>query len=551
MKRELNSAEFQQLVTRWLDGQASAAEAELLFSAIHSSAAHALAFARAARFEHLLVQTFTAAERETSYLGAAEKSTQRYYRQLLIKRSFQVAAAVALCGWLGWLLWPPPEQPPAVTTVMPVPAQPVRQRLLPTTVVMSRSQAKPTPAKPYRKQLDDFFLTALSFDDLPLVAAIQELKAMAKELNMDHDALFEQIQIRLPAEAAQRRITLRCGAISFLKAVHTVASLAHCEVQLEGQLISLQAHPLPTSPIQKEEEIDRLLAGDKAQEPTLLAERRKEMLGDAQSLGMKEKTNAQGHTELEGTAEQFAALDQLTQSRDQIRAMPPVSLMAMLQPGTNEQKERLLTQQETATLRRETHSWLPLTLRPTADDAGLQEVLAQPKEKEPDLLFSVRPAGDGHIAVTFTGDTISHSEDLKGHFTDAVLQPGQAVVVPINQGFPSVMDTANRRPWTPPSNPIQSPPSVAAIPTAVPPTTTLVPASPAAVPATITLFAASPAAASSTTNLSEAVSDVIFTRGASLSFHTGVLSLSVGDSGQLTFLAHETTSGTSTTNAGN
>ena len=439
MTPEPDSPEIHSLATRWLDGVASAAEAGRLFAAVHESAACAAAFAQIARFEHLLEITYQETRRETAYLGAAQTAGRRQEFRSRITLSLKVAAGLALCGWLGWQLWPEETAGPVENLAVVEPkVAPVKPR--PRTVVMRRHETAPTPQRserPFVTRLDDFFLTSLDFQDQPLGTVIEDMKRQARELNLDRDALFDRLSISLPAEAAQRRVSLHCGAISFLKAMRTLASLAHCDVSIEAQHIAFSTRALPTRSDEQNQTPDRLLADNRGVPQYLAGERFAEMLVDAVGLGIRQKINLRGQTELIGTAAQFAALDELTQARDQIRVMPPLPLRVYVRQNNSPEGDRVLDKQEADRVRLELSGQpsAPVMLRPSSDDAPLQKVVeqAQRAKAPPSVVLSSRPAGDGYVALTFTGGPTealpnTSSSTLPSRLTDAVLTPGQALV---------------------------------------------------------------------------------------------------------------------------
>jgi hypothetical protein len=286
-------------------------------------------------------------------------------------------------------------------------------------------------------RLDDFFLTSLDINDQPLGMVIEEMKRQARELNLDRDALFDRLQNSLPAEAAQRRVSLRCGAISFLKAMRTLASLAHCDVSIEAKHIALSARALPTRKDEQAQAPARLLADSRGVPQSMAIERMAEMMVDAAGLGMQQKLNARGQTELIGTAAQFAALDELTQARDQIRVMPPLPLRVYVRQNNSPGGDRVLDKQEAERVRLELSGQpsAPVMLRPSSDDAPLQKVVEQSQQSQapPSIVLSSRPAGDGYVALTFTGGPTealpnNNSSTSPSRLTDAVLTPGQALV---------------------------------------------------------------------------------------------------------------------------
>jgi hypothetical protein len=439
MTVEPDSPEFHRLATRWLDGVASAAEAERLFAVIHASPACAAAFAQIARFEHLLEITYQETRRETAYLGAAQTASRRQEFRSRVNLGLKVAAGLALCGWLGWQLWPEETAGPLENLAVVEPkVAPVKPK--PRTVVMRHHESAHMvrrAERPFIVRLDDFFLTSLDINDQPLGAVIEDMKRQARELNLDRDALFDRLSISLPTEAAQRRVSLRCGAISFLKAMRTLASLAHCDVSIEAKHIALSARALPTRKDEEAQSPDRLLANSRGVPQSLGIERLAEMMVDAAGLGMQQKLNARGQTELIGTAAQFAALDELTQARDQIRVMPPLPLRVYVRQNNSPGGDRVLDKQEAGRVRLELSGQpsAPVMLRPSSDDAPLQKVVEQSQQSQapPSIVLSSRPAGDGYVALTFTGGPTealpnNNSSTSPSRLTDAVLTPGQALV---------------------------------------------------------------------------------------------------------------------------
>lgn len=409
-----DSPEFARLATRWLDGLASADEASRLFAAVRGDLACARAFADMARFELLLEQTSQQVDQERAVAAIAVGESRKYKQRRFIRRCAQIAAVFAL---LGVIVWQWPQEAPVVAQAKsptphvqePVlPAPPVR-RLLPTTVVMSgAARHATTEPKALSQTIDDFFLSGLSFDKLPLREAIRLLREQLHALNFNRRAELDQLLVSVPAEASEREVSFHAGAISFLKALQAIASLADCDVVVGTQGIALSTRKLtPQDKAFESRNIDSLLAAHQGANLDVAA-LRAGLLADARALGMQTDDDAT----FSGTKAQFEALQLMLASRAQINALPNLQLLAFPRTsGSGKQDEgRVLTQDEAsqmqAAARQQGISVQSIAIKPSTDDLT-PEQLATFQPGEPSLIFTVQPVGDGPWKLTIIPNTKS------------------------------------------------------------------------------------------------------------------------------------------------
>ncbi|MDB6117340.1 MAG: hypothetical protein JWO08_1121 [Verrucomicrobiaceae bacterium] len=341
-----HSPEFARLATRWLEGTATAAEAKLLFESVQADKACAKEFADQARFELLLQDTLRERLREQGIAAGAREKAATYHRRATVRRALAVAAMIAFTGYLLWLVLPSDHSQPVPETVqvpqvMPFP----RSHPMPgnTMVLMAREDpAKPaadTPPDPLQKQLDQFFLTGIDLDKVPLSRALKQLEDQLRELNFANKAELAALHVQLPPGAGAQPVTFHSGSISFLKAVRALAALAGYDVNADDTSVSLLARGNGNPMQQESRTLDTLLTKLGAtSDPN--RNRLRELFNDARSLGLQldSSLDANGNIlGLQATPGQFEALALMAESRDQIRSMPPMRFYmraSRSQPGT-------------------------------------------------------------------------------------------------------------------------------------------------------------------------------------------------------------------------
>jgi len=434
MLPDAHSPEFARLATRWLDGVASADEAARFWRCVGESPECARVFAEMARFELLLESTSAEIAREALVAVAASEKNHTHRRRALVTQSLKIAAVVTFLGAVIWALWPEGNESPVAVVPPPAPASAKGQRIvthdrvLLTPSLPVSPPATPAvataPAKPLPKHLDEFFLTSVSFDKLPLREAIQQMEAQLRALNFARSASLDRLRVTLPAEATGREVTFHSGAISFLKAVRAVAALAGCDVTVSDVGVALNSRIDGNRPAEQQRTTQSLLAADGIGLHTDLSE----LIEDARALGMIAGDDATG---ISGTEAQFEALAQLAEARRQIRMMPEFQLLAYLVPANPNDQSRVLTPEEAKAQAAKAGSGVPITLKPTMTAPA-------PKAGEgPDLILSAVPAGDGGRQIRVEERPRSQADPVPMPLlisqalpTDALMPTGGAVSLP-------------------------------------------------------------------------------------------------------------------------
>lgn len=351
MPLEPHNPEFARLATRWLDGVATRDEAERLWEAILASKECAVQFAAHARFESLLEHTYQERARENVVTGAVSKATRRHHQRVVMK----MAAVLGILGLAVGMLWPRGESseivkaPVLPSTGKPEALQPVH-RPAPTLAMQPMRLLVPTSPgatdvkedKPLPVVLDEFFLTAVSLDRVPLREALQRLETQLRLLNYGQSALLAGLRATLPAGAANSEVTFHSGAISYLKAVRAIAALANCEVLVSDTGLALTSMVDSNRLKLQDRTLDSLLANDGRG----LHNDRGELLQDARALGMLKAGDLNTPSSLSGTQGQFEALAELADSRRQVRNLPDIGVLPFIYSMEPGEKARALTEKE-------------------------------------------------------------------------------------------------------------------------------------------------------------------------------------------------------------
>jgi hypothetical protein len=340
MKIDPHSAEFADLIDRWLDGTATTEEAARLWQAVGECPECARELAMASRFESLLEVTVKerAAEKVAPpipTLGTARNPVpSRPARRPSVwlqpeMRWIAAVAALVVTGFFTALFWPEAQPAkPAVAaheTVAPIPQPPVRRLPDQQNAVAQRNgspEAMPSqPEVPLVERLDRFFLTGVSLDKIPLGRAIGILQGQLREVNYEEKLALDQLRVLVPTDASQRQVTLHCGPIPFLKAVRAVAALAGCEVVVSEPQITITIQQSIYPQLAEKRVLSDMLAGRlnkngsaMVDDPTRLAALRQ----DATTLGV----TAQSDGTVAMTRGQWEALKMLTETRDYIGSLP-------------------------------------------------------------------------------------------------------------------------------------------------------------------------------------------------------------------------------------
>ncbi|MDZ4286595.1 MAG: hypothetical protein U0984_01475, partial [Prosthecobacter sp.] len=361
-----HSSEFAHLVTAWLDETATAEEAAQLWQAVAESPECALEFAAAARFESLLAETVQERAGEKTALrqvvaGQFKTPPQAKDRAPAARRwqmPLRAAAAIALLSSLAWLLWPAAEtpkmaeisspKPGTVPTVSHSPAAPVRRLPLVSPVA---ADAADTGGKSLPQRLDSFFLAGVALDQVPLREALGILQGQLQELNFLNAEALQKLRVTVPADAAGRRITFHSGSIAFLKAVRAVAALGGCEVTVDEPTLALILQRGIFPQVAERRDLRNILAGRVNADGTAAAsdpDRLAALMADASSLGIAlDPTRPLAEqASLPMTRGQWAALQLLTDTREQLSQFPMPNFQLYLTEGDPSEADKVIEEDQ-------------------------------------------------------------------------------------------------------------------------------------------------------------------------------------------------------------
>ena len=366
MKPDPHSAEFADLIGRWLDQTATAEEAERLWQAVGECPECAREFAMSARFEALLGAAVAERAAEKKLIPALpEVVTPTTLLQPVPPRrvtvwlqpefrSLMATAALVAISFLSVFFWPDaPEGGPVAAsheTVAPIPQPPLRRlkkQAEDGAQLGQRPQDQmPRPASdpvPLVHHLDRFFLTGVSLEKVPLSRAIGILQGQLREVNYEDKLMLDQLRVLVPTDAAQRRVTLHCGPIPFLKAVRAVAALAGCDVIVSEPQITITIQQSIYPQLAEKRVLSDMLAGRLTADGKPLVDdavRLAALSEDAATLGVA--LQADGTVAM--TRGQWEALKMLTETRDYIGTLPvPMYGIYAITKEDTEDKSRALT----------------------------------------------------------------------------------------------------------------------------------------------------------------------------------------------------------------
>jgi len=362
-----HSPEFARLVQHWLDETATPDEAALLWQRVAECPDCAREFAAAARFESLLAETVaTPAKALFTVLPGGKEAAAPVGVKLggskpaHVRHLLRAAAVLALLGWIAWLLRPAPQDSPQTARKTPAAKQilPQKRTLVgaataPSTPVPNVDKLPALPHIPLPERLERFFLTSVSFDQVPLSQALGLLQGQLQELNYLKTADLERLRVTVPAEAAGRRISFHSGPIVFLKAVRAIAALGGCEVSVDEPTLALILHREIFPQVPERRDVREILAGRVNADGSAADSdpaRISELMKDAASLGLAvtPETTAEMLAALLVTRGQWTALQVLTDAREQLRSYPaPIFQMYVEEVEENPpQEDRVLDAEE-------------------------------------------------------------------------------------------------------------------------------------------------------------------------------------------------------------
>lgn len=351
MKTPLDMREFVRLNQLWLDGRATAEEAVQHWQMVAEHAECARELAAAARFEALLEKKLSEAGEEmkaAGVLATASVSVRREeekrvttWRQV-VRPMAKVAAVIAVGGLFWWVLslegWDRSTEKGMavkrvrVPEVKPVVALPVEKKSEPKVVdtVVAAGTSEWT-AEALRTWLDGYFLRGVDLKWVPLKEALGRLQADMMAVNFMGADVVGRLRVTVSADAAGRRVTLKTGSISFLKAIEALAIQAGCEVEVGDLLLAVESKAQPFPQPTARHDLREVLAGRfdangvaEADRPELMAKVWEDAVAqgfvsaDAVGVGPVRLTQGQVDT-LKGLAEARGQVEQLPAQPYQLR----------------------------------------------------------------------------------------------------------------------------------------------------------------------------------------------------------------------------------------
>lgn len=363
MSANLHSSDFSRLTAAWLDGTATADEIEKLRGLIAMDPDCARRFAVAARFEPLPP---AGPEEHASIPGAIvldelpggqiHKASHHPQNSPAVpphsgaptpkpamwsRVSLHLAGLAAALALVAAFFWQSAAGPGAVGSN--VSAEPEAKRnaahsprnesqfrpgpsVAPVAPQFTDVNTAPPTEVPLRDRLDQFFLTGVSLNRVPLNQAVGMLQGQLRELNVLHAEVLDRLRITVPANAANRPVTFYSGSIAFLKAVQAVAALAGCDVISDETTLALVLNRETYPQVAERRDLRQLLkaalrpdGSDPADDPRRIAG----LVADAVALGLPldATQTLEAQTFVPVTRGQWAALAALVSGRDQLSQM--------------------------------------------------------------------------------------------------------------------------------------------------------------------------------------------------------------------------------------
>lgn len=410
----IDPQDFSRLLQRWQDGLCTVDEVDRFWQSVANNAACRREFAAASRFEGLLESAMKERAREKEvagfWVGVVEQTAQRpkqpVWQKSTVKRALGIAAVLAAGGLFWWLAnfetgSHSAQSAVAVKTPRELPARapaPSNPR--------QRSQVLPRPIPPtlattewdaaaLNEWLSGYYLSGCEVQDLPLREALMSLHVQMMHVNFFGTDIQSRLRLVVTPEAGKRRVTLKTGPISFLKAVETLAALAGCQVELGDRLLTVRAiaQPYPQKPLPHT--WSDVLAGKvdaegnpEAGQPEKIAL----VQADAIEQGIvPPEPSADGRAWL--TAAQVEALRRLAEARAQLAMQPQQKFQVRLAPKDSAQQERILTVEEVQQLQAQPAP--PGTQTVVTVQPGAPIRPADPSDNSPQWQLVALPIGEG------------------------------------------------------------------------------------------------------------------------------------------------------------
>lgn len=392
--------EFVRLNQLWLDGRATAEEAEQHWQMVAEHGECARELAAAARFEALLEKKLSEASEEMKAAVALATASVRRdeVRRVTNWRNgvgplAKMAALIAVGGLLWWVLgregWEsrPKQEVVAkrvrVSEVRPEVGLPgekeAQTEVVPGVVAAGANE---WTVESLRTWLDGYFLRGVDLKQVALKEALGRLQADMMAVNFMGAEVVGQLRVTVSADAAGRRVSLKTGAISFLKAIEALAMQAGCEVEVGDLLLAVESKAQPYPQPTARHDLREALAGRfdangvaEADRPDLMAK----VWEDAVAQGFV-AADAVGGGPVRLTQGQVDTLRGLAEARGQVEQLPVQQYQMRLVAGGAFAPGQVLNEGEVKQLLTE----------PVSD--GTMMVTVKPGEK-------VAVSGEGAVAA--------------------------------------------------------------------------------------------------------------------------------------------------------
>jgi hypothetical protein len=342
MKTPLDMREFARLNQLWLDGRATAEEAARHWQMVAEHAECARELAAAARFEALLEKKLSEASEEmkAAVVLATASVRREEVRRVTnwrngVRPLAKMAALIAVAGLLWWVLgregWDSRPEQEVVSRrvrgpeVRPKGVLPVEREAKPDVVPgVVAAGATEWTVESLRTWLDGYFLRGVDLKQVPLKEALGRLQADMMAVNFMGAEVVGRLRVTVSADAAGRRVSLKTGSISFLKAIEALAMQAGCEVEVGDLLLALQSKAQPFPQPTARHDLREVLAGrfdangvSEADRPDLMAK----VWEDAVAQGFV-AADAVGGGPVRLTQGQVDTLRGLAEARGQVEQLP-------------------------------------------------------------------------------------------------------------------------------------------------------------------------------------------------------------------------------------
>lgn len=474
---------FADLVSRYLDGTAGAAERQALGQALLDDSERGREFASQARFEAMLRKNcrrdakalfeFAALEAASdifadpvgvdepckgvatsapavmmpaSAVAPRKQAPPVRWRAIAASPWVRMAAVfVALFGCIALLLRDLPQADPQVAgTTTPGKTQMLQLQsaddhqvvmLAPRQHGVLAVASTPAPEAPkaitLAERLEDFYLPSVSLHRVRAQDAADWLTAQLRLHNYAKRPDLNQLTLRLPPSVGQRLVTLQSGPISFKKALEIVTTLAGADATISGKEIQVVDQTASASKSLPEWQPSPWGKADTQQ--------RASDLGIALDESML-KEEADGATKLRVPADQQRALGLLADSQQRLASLAPLSFVPLVVPTGLAGTERVLTSSEVDAIRLQLAAAVNAGTVPTINvpfGTGSQGTTLQNSSGNAAVTLTVTPVGEMNqvtIQPAATTPVTGTTTNLLADNSSVPLPPRSDAILDTNQG---------------------------------------------------------------------------------------------------------------------